>query len=79
MSRWAIPASHAPNHAECVVDDPDVDVGVTDLYRAGHELHDDQVLPAGHDLDEAQRRRTENAGAMQDGEVVVLLLDQAPC
>ena len=45
--------------AECVVDDPDVDVGVTDLYRAGHELHDDQVLPAGHDLDEAQRRRTE--------------------
>ncbi len=67
----------ASNHTECVVDDLDVDLGVTDLHRAGHELHDEQVFPAGHDLDEAERRRAEDPGAMHDGEVVILLLHQA--
>ena len=68
---------HPPDHLEPLVDHAVVDLDVADLLAAVEELHRDQVLALGSDLNDAEGRRRGKAVVAQEAERVVLVLDEA--
>ena len=75
MSRWARPASHSFRiEQQPLVDDLVGDLGLADLRRPVEELHDDQVLALGGDLDDAVRRGHRQFHVLHQAQGVVLVL-----
>ena len=62
---------------EPLVDDRVVDLGLADLDRVLEELHRDQVLALGRDLDDAQRLGRGEPVVAEQAQRVVLVLDEA--
>ena len=69
---------HPADQLQPVVDDLVVDLGVADLDGVLEELHRDQVLALGRDLDDVERRRGREALLAEEPQGVVLVLDEAP-
>ena len=77
MSRWARPdVPHPPDHREPLVDHVLVDLGLADLDRVVEEVHRDQVLALGGDLDDAERRRRREPVLAEHAQGVVLVLHE---
>ncbi len=67
---------HPPDQGERLVDHALVDVGLADLDRALEELHRDQVLALGGDLDDAERVGRREPVLAEHPQGVVLVLDE---
>ena len=79
MSRCAIPrVPELADQQQALVDHVVVDVGVTQLDRAGEELGDDHVLALGSDLHDSVRLGRGDPRIPQQPQGVVLVLDEPP-
>jgi hypothetical protein len=78
-SRWAKPRiPQLADDSQAVVDHAIGDLGLAELHRPIEELGDQQILPLRSELNEPERGRAWQAGALHQRQRVVLLLHQPP-